>query len=288
MLRLIGSTLNFIFRIAPSLGGRWTWALYCRSRLSKVRENERATHQEAVVDSVTVNGNRIVTYRWGTGEHPVLLLHGWESRSSRYAGFVRALRERGMSAISFDAPGHGDSEGQATILEYFAVIRRLYDQYGRFHAIIAHSFGVPCAFYAIRQGVHTGRLAAISGPCEFSYLPETFCQQLGLSPAMLQDLRRRNEEFFAPETEIWERFSASHKPEEIPVPILVIHDKNDDVVMVGQAHKIGEAYGDQARVVITEGMGHRRILSDAAVIEVVTNFVADAGNQAGTAVAVGA
>src|SRR5216110_2229400 len=132
MLVLIGSTLNFVFRIAPRLAGRWTFALFCYSRVSKVREAERKTHEEAAVETLTVNGNRIATYRWGNGERPVLLLHGWESRSSRYAGFVRALRERGLTPISFDAPGHGDSAGNATILEYDAIIRRLYEQYGRF------------------------------------------------------------------------------------------------------------------------------------------------------------
>jgi pimeloyl-ACP methyl ester carboxylesterase len=281
MIRLIGATLNFLSRIVPGLAGRWTFALFCHSRLSKMRDSERETHGEAVAETLAVNGNRVVTYRWGNGEHPVLLLHGWESRSSRYAGFVHALRERGLSAISFDAPGHGDSEGSATILEYYAIIRQLYERYGRFQAIVAHSFGVPCAFLAVRRGVETDRLVALSGPCDFSYLTEKFCGQLGLRPALHDDLRRRTEEFFAPEeTDIWNRFSVSYDPSQIQIPVLVIHDEDDDMVALEQGRKIAAAYAPQATIVITKGLGHRRILSDDGVIATVADFVLESGGHA--------
>lgn len=280
MLAVIGSTLNFLFRIAPRLGGKWTFALFCRSRMSKVREAERETLAQAVVETITVDGKRIATYRWGNGENPVLLIHGWESRGSRYARFVRALREQGLTAIAFDAPGHGDSEGQATIVANTAVVQRLHEQYGPFEAIIAHSFGVPCAFLAARRGVRTGRIVAISGPCDFSYLTETFCRQLGLTRALHDDLCRRTEAFFQPELSIWDRFSVSHQPAEINVPILVIHDEADDIVMLAQAHKIAEAYGDRARLVITKGLGHRRILSDREVIATAMSFLGEEERQA--------
>jgi pimeloyl-ACP methyl ester carboxylesterase len=280
MLGLIGSTLNFVFRLLPGLGGKWTFALFCRSRLSKVREHERKTHEEAVVETITVNGNQIVTYRWGTGQNPILLLHGWESRGSRYASFVHALRERGLSTITFDAPGHGDSKGQATIIEYAAIVQRLYEQHGRFQAIIAHSFGVPGAFLAVRRGVQTGRIVAISGPCEFGYLTEKFCEQLRISPKLHDELRRRTETFFAPETAIWDRFSVSHQPNQITVPILIIHDEADDVVLFDQAQKILAAYGPQATLVTTKGLGHRRILSDPTVIDTAVRFVTEAEPQA--------
>jgi hypothetical protein len=39
----------------------------------------------ASVGAPTVGGKRAVTYTWGDGDRPVLLVHGWESRASRSA-----------------------------------------------------------------------------------------------------------------------------------------------------------------------------------------------------------
>ncbi|WP_238162986.1 alpha/beta hydrolase [Kribbella capetownensis] len=70
-----------------------------------MRESERAIHEAARVEVV----DGVVTYAWGDGRRPVLLVHGWRSRASRYAGFVARLLELGYSPVSFDAPGHGDT-----------------------------------------------------------------------------------------------------------------------------------------------------------------------------------
>jgi pimeloyl-ACP methyl ester carboxylesterase len=274
---LLRTTLNTTALLAPRTAGRAAFELFLRPlRRSKVRSSERDVHDRAVTGELTVNGKRVVVYRWGDGARPVLLLHGWQSRASRYAPFVPRLQALGLSPVAFDAPGHGDSGGRSTtILEYRDVIRALQETYGTFHSVVAHSFGVSCAYLALRDGVRAERLVAVAGVAEFGYLPAGFCARLGLNARIERDLRRRIEhELFAGTANVWEHFDATHDPAAVTPPALVVHDEDDTVVGIGQAHRLKAAYGDRLELITTRGLGHRRILADPAVIDNAIGFLA--------------
>jgi pimeloyl-ACP methyl ester carboxylesterase len=116
-------------------------------------------------------------------------------------------------------------------------------------------------------------MVSIASVCDFGYLPEVFCGSLGLRPSIKSDLRRRSEVYFRPETDIWERFSATYRAEELIIPLLVIHDADDKEIAVTQGKKIADAY-PQAKFVETKGLGHRRILADRDVITTTLDFIA--------------
>ncbi|MFD7454626.1 alpha/beta hydrolase [Kitasatospora sp. NPDC059827] len=280
---LIRTALNPTARIAPGLAGRAAFELFRRPlRRSPVRPAEREVHHRAAREPLAVDGRPVVGYRWGSGERPVLLLHGWRSRASRFAPFVPRLRALGLSVLAFDAPGHGDSGGRATsVLEYRELALRLQDRYGPFEAVVAHSLGVCAAFGALGDGLRAGRLAAVSGVSEVGFFPAAFCAGLGLDATVERALRRRIEQdLFAGDAGVWERYDAARRAAEIGLPVLVLHDEDDDVVPLGQAHRLKRAYGERLDLVVTRGLGHRRIVAEPAVVDQVIGFVA-----AGTGVA---
>ncbi|MFD0635901.1 alpha/beta hydrolase [Catenulispora yoronensis] len=242
-----------------------------------MRAAERGVHTQAAVGTMQVCGKDVVTYRWGDGADPVLLVHGWQSRGSRYAELVPRLQALGYTPITFDAPGHGASRGTSTtILEYREIIRQLQDQYGVFRAIIANSFGVTCAFYALNTGTEAEKLVAVSGVCDFGYLPDKFSEELGLRTQTRHDLRRRIEqELFPGQTGVWDQFSANHTPTTISIPILVIHDEDDEMVELEQAHRIVNAHAPRARLVVTSRLGHRGILARPQVVGSALDFIAE-------------
>jgi pimeloyl-ACP methyl ester carboxylesterase len=268
--------LNIASRVTPDRAGDWAFALFGKSLRTPVLRHERSVQDAARVGVLDVNRNRVVTYHWGDGQCPVLLVHGWNSRGSRFAQFVPALQARGFTPITFDAPGHGESRGRATILEVREVIARLHERHGPFRAVVGHSFGALCAFHAARTGVSTDRLVSISGVCEFGFLVRSFGTQLRLSPRLLERLRRRTEDHFAPEPDIWERFSAHYQPAKIRAPILVIHDDGDTFVTPDQAERIVASYEPRARLLRTQRLGHRRILNDQSVVDATVAFVNEA------------
>lgn len=260
--------------VAPNLAGKWTFALYCRLTPVRVRPAELEWHSQATVTELDYHGRRVVVYQWGDGGEPILLVHGWNSRGSRYATLAAELVARGFSPITFDAPGNGDSAGdRTTILEYAEVIGLLAQRYGRFRALVSHSFGTLAVFQALRSGVRADRVVSISGVCEMSHLVEHFSDELGLPARLRTDLTRRFADLFAPEQDIYLRFSVPYQAENVTVPILVVHDEDDKRVGMEQAKRIVAAFPGRARLVTTQGLGHSPILSDPTVIEVIADFL---------------
>ncbi|MDT0308686.1 alpha/beta hydrolase [Streptomyces sp. DSM 44917] len=273
---LIRSTLDGTARVAPRLAGRMAGALFARpvARASQRPEEEpvmrRATRTELVLD-----GRRAVVHQWGDGVRPVLLMHGWQFRASRWSPLVTALTERGYSPVAFDAPGHGESPGRSTtIVEYRAIARRLHREHGRFAAVVGHSVGGLAAYYAVRGGVEADRLVAISAPSGMDTIAEGFRLGLGVGPWLRPALRRRVEEMFPDEPGLWDGFNATHRPEQLALPMLIVHDEEDDMIPAGESRRVAAVYGDRADLLITRGLGHRRVLADPRVVEAVLDFAA--------------
>lgn len=267
------TTLNGVALVAPEAAARLAFELWRRpGRRGQVHASERPVHETARVSIVEHQGRRVVTYAWGDGRRPVLLVHGWRSRASRFADLVAALLEQGYSPVSYDAPGHGSTGGRAgTILDHRAIIGALAQQHGTFDGVVAHSLGVPFALYAVRDGVTTGRVVAVSGIGEFGYLVDAFCAGLGLRGSLNQRLRRTIERsLFDSDTGIWERFSVRRAAD---CELLVVHNDVDRVAERGQADLLVATYGHRARLIETTGLGHSRILRDAEVIRATVAFL---------------
>ncbi|WP_371791680.1 alpha/beta hydrolase [Streptomyces sp. NBC_01471] len=269
-------TLNTLSRIPGAPAGAAAFTLFHMPfARSKARPSERALLEQAHIDRVRVNGSHAVTYQWGDGTRPVLLVHGWQSRGSRLSGLIAGLLDRGFSVIAFDAPGHGDATGRsATILDYRAVITELHERYGTFEGLVAHSMGALASFYALTHGVKAERIAVISGVCDFDYLTDAFTSALRLRPELTARLHQEIKKNLFPDLPADRSpFSAADTSEEVRSPVLVVHDEDDSRIGVEQGRRLAAAFGDRARLVVTSGLGHRRILGDPDVVRTVLDFV---------------
>lgn len=276
MASLLSTTLNITARVAPGPVGRVAFALFVRPLgRPKVKPGEVEVMARAVTGRLVVDGIPVTTYRWGDGDRPVLIVHGWTSRASRFAGFVEALLAEGRTVVSFDAPGHGASGGRATtILRQREIIRQLHARYGEFSAVLAHSFGVVSTFFALRDGIRADRIAGIGAIADFDFLAARFRAMLGVNQAVEDAMRRHiQRRLFPAEPGIWPRFDACHHPEEIPSEILLVHDADDDTAAPTQSRDLAAAYGERARLIETSGLGHRRILLDPQVIATTVEFL---------------
>jgi hypothetical protein len=270
---LVGATVNAVSRVAPRAAGRLALGLWRRpGRPADVRPEERIVHDAACRSVVEAAGTGVAAYAWGDAPRPVLLVHGWGARASRFGGLVTALLESGRSAVAYDAWGHGASPGPVrTILEHRTVIAELEERHGPFGGVVGHSFGVPVALYAAASGLAVDRVVAVSGMSEFGCLVDSFCDRLGLRAPVDRALRRAIEgAYFAGDAGIWERFSAHRLPS---ARVMVVHDADDRVVDRGQADLLVSALGGRTRLVETSGLGHGRILRDRAVIATIVAFL---------------
>lgn len=259
--------------LVPPLGTAIAWRLFWMlGTPSAVRPSESEFHASAVVGRL----GDVVTYQWGSGERPVLFVHGWRSRASRVVALASALTARGYTVVSFDARGHGDSAGTRTqAFEYADAIRQLGERHGEFEAIVTHSFGTIAAFMAARSGVRTKRIVTIAGPHDFHSVVDTFAAGVGLSPAAKRGLQRRITRWARPlDIDVWRLVVSELDPIDTQTPLLVVHDTLDAEVPIEEAMKIAEAHTGHVEIHITDGLGHNRVLTDASVVERVVRFVA--------------
>lgn len=261
--------------LAPALATRLAFRLFCYpAGRSRMRPIERAMMARARMQTLVIRGLHVRVYQWGDGARPILMVHGWESRGARFAPLAEKLLAAGYSPLTFDSPGHGESQGdRTTILDYLAICQALHERYGAFEAIVAHSFGVLCTFYALKHDVRTRCVIAVSGVSDFCYLVDEFSRRLDLIEPVKEQLRRRIEQLFAPLDDIWNRFSVTSNAQGLQHRVLVIHDLQDEMVSVEQARKTAEHFGVRAELEITDGLGHSRPLRDPAVIDRVCAFI---------------
>lgn len=261
-------------KLSPALAGKISFRLFCKAKITPLRPYEVSIMEQAKRDYLHINERKVTTYLWGSGRRRILLLHGWESRTSRFYLIIKELLKKGYQVVSFDAPGHGASDGNSTnILENYEIIAQLQKKYGIFEGIIAHSLGVLNAFYAVKQDILTKTVIAISGVSDFSFLPKKYAGALGLQEKAHQYLRKNIEQYFLPRKNIWIDFSAYCEPEKLKSHLCVIHDKDDEDVNIAQSELLYKAYQDKANMHVTNSLGHLRILSNLEVIKLILNYL---------------
>ena len=81
----------------------------------------------------------------------------------------------------------------------------------------------------------------------------------------------------------WRSSTRSHQAARIdPVPTLVVHDRGDRQTPYADSVRLVESLPD-ARLVTTDGLGHRRILQDSAVVRQVVSILRGADVHEGAA-----
>jgi pimeloyl-ACP methyl ester carboxylesterase len=188
------------------------------------------------------------------------------------SAFVPSLLARGLSAVVFDAPGHGASgRGMSSAVQFADAIRRLQRESGPFHGAVAHSLGTAAVALALRDGLALRRLAFLGPAAAPPAWARAFAERLGVPEPVIERLRARSERRLRLR---WDELDVTRLAAGRDEPLLVVHDRQDREVDVNDGRAIAAAWKG-ARLVETTGLGHNRVLRDAAVVDEVVRFVAD-------------
>jgi hypothetical protein len=213
---------------------------------------------------------RLAAWRWGVGP-AVLLVHGWEGRGAQLGAFVEPLVESGLSVVAFDAPAHGDSPGHRAYLTDFAdAIAGVADAIGPLHATIAHSFGAAAVLLAHRRhGVDAARNAMLAPNVLLEDSLRRFARFVGLDETDRIGLEHAIGASAGLPLEAMrlERVAADRED-----GLFVVHDREDAEVPLAHGEALAAAW-PAARLRVTAGLGHRRILRDPAVVAEVVEAV---------------
>ena len=265
-------TAKFLQAVSPSLTTKFAAKLFTTPIRHKLPKRELHMERESVQKSILVPEiqKEIVVYEYGKSNKKVLLVHGWSGRGTQLVKIADELLKMGYMTISFDAPAHGKSKGNSSIMiEFIASILEIEKQYGPFEFAIGHSLGGMSVLNAIKQNLQVKKAVIIGSGDIIQDIIDDFIHKLQLKPEFGIKLRDHFEAKFSGKMDDYSAYKAAEKTE---IPVLVIHDKDDDDVSVKAAYNI-QKHLKQSEIMITEGLGHRKILGDEAVIQKITAFL---------------
>lgn len=263
-----GQFLNFISTKAVVLYAAKLFTTPIKHRIPK-RELEMDTNSIQQLISVPSINKSIMVYEYGKSDKKVLLVHGWSGRGTQLFKIADALLKEGYSTVSFDAPAHGKSPGNSSImLEFIASIFELEKQFGPFEMAIGHSLGGMAVLNAVKSGFHTDKIVVIGSGDIVQDIIDDFIKKLQLKPEISIKLRDHFENKY---DEAMDNYSAFKAAEAIEKPILVVHDENDYEVPVKAGINIHQ-HVKNGNLLLTQGLGHRKILGDTNVIQKIIEF----------------
>jgi pimeloyl-ACP methyl ester carboxylesterase len=217
----------------------------------------------------------VATYHWGdTGRAPtVLLVHGWNGWAQQLESFVPPLRERGFAVLAFDHVAHGASAGaRATLPMMIRSIRTLLSGPQHPAAVIAHSLGAAAVAGVLAESSAAAPAAVLIAPPTD---PRPFLRWVsrmhGAPDELLDEVQRAAEAIAG--VPMSSLVADAALVGRIAAPLLVAHDARDDEVPIGNGELYARAAG--ARLLVTHGLGHRRILRDRHVVDAAVEFVAE-------------
>jgi pimeloyl-ACP methyl ester carboxylesterase len=265
-LRAVFTTVG---SVAPGIAARWAESIFCTPPRREAGTTDEAFLARGRRFSVRSEGQELAAWEWGVGA-TILLVHGWGSRAGRFSPMAAALVDAGFRVVAHDGPAHGASTGRfASLPEFARALRAVGDAVGPAHGVVGHSLGGAAVVLALRDGLAAERVVLLATPADVGRFTTAFEDYMRLSPVTRTAMRRNLEQ------RLRMRWDEVHLPaiaRSLAPPALLIHDRADPDVPHAEGAEIAEAWAG-ARLVSTQGLGHRALPRDAAVIQEVLGFM---------------
>lgn len=270
-LKVIGKSINTLAIVAPRIAQKISFKLFTSPRPRKMKPKEIDFLKTADQTFISFDNQKIQVYSWGNADRKALFIHGWESNAGRWRSFIPQLVDAGFQVVAFDAPGHGASSGKKLHLVIFmAAIKAVYQHFGAFEAIVAHSMGAGAASIALATSdlPRPDKLVLLGSFSQVSEVYLGYEKMLGLAPKLRKGFNQTIKKLSGHETayfSVADKIAALHD-----IKGLIIHDKQDQTIHVQEARNIAKNW-PSAKYIETDGAGHS--LQDETIFKEVISFI---------------
>ena len=222
-------------------------------------------------------------------EATIICVHGWEGRGTNFYKFIPKLTSKGFRVLAPDFPMHGKTSGTETGCHVFGFSLNCILNYIKVPAILlVHSLGngAACTNYYISDEKTRNQIKGFIGigvPDKFTDYIRNFGNMMGLDDYTNNLFLEKNSERLGIDIKY---FVVSDTIKYFNYPCLIVHDDKDKEVSIEwainsskyiqqkyQTYKIGDK--EYPCLHKTSGLGHRRILRDDGVVDVVVDFISN-------------
>ena len=245
--------------------------LFCTPFPSKLATRHFPAPEGVRVESMAFERASLTLYHWPApaGAPQLLMTHGWGGWGLQLTALANSLSSAGWAVVVIDQPAHGRSAAWNTTLPQFVrALAYVSARLERVEALLGHSMGASAACIAAASGMGLRKLVLIAAPISMTQITREYAAAFGMPERLRADMVRHLE---AREGMVFERMDATYTTPRITAQTLVVHDRDDTTVPYASAQKLLENLQD-AKLMSTQGLGHRRLLKDPGVVESVTQF----------------
>jgi len=261
--------------VSPDVGLRLALRLFFTPMPSKLAARARPVPAVWRARRWPFEGGEIAAWRRTDvepGRPTVLLVHGWAGDAMQLRALGDRLAGAGYDPLLLDFPGHGRSDGwRSTLPQFVRALFAAQARTGPLHAVVAHSLGALASAHALARGLAAERLVLIAPPIPPAVFIHGFALSFGLGAGVAG---RMHQAIQALEGVPLEEFEPAWLGARITAPTLVVHDRDDRAAPLAAGRQLEQALR-QARIEVTQGLGHRRILDDAGVADAVLAHLAE-------------
>jgi pimeloyl-ACP methyl ester carboxylesterase len=258
--QLINATTRLHHTIAPNHAKKTARNLL----LTPVRAKPKnQTPNDLTVGAVESKYGALTTYTLGQG--PVWILnHGWSGSASQFFPLMEQIASQGFTALAYDQPAHGQSEGAYGHIPAFVHgLETILDSVDNVAGVVSHSMGAAATLecrHAKMQNVPLLLVAPV-----LNYLENLFGSvarsgySIKLFTAVVEEIET---EYNYPLDSI---DPLSHLARRTASTVIV-HDENDRFASYTISRQASES-SDNVQLVTTQGKGHGRIMSSQEVYD---------------------
>lgn len=211
-------------------------------------------------------------YYFAGGEKHILICHGWADTTQSMQTIIKSFVDKGYSVWAMDHVGHGKSEGNESHL--FAYIDGLKNaihtieyNYAPVIGVVAHSAGAAAVLNLDDDFLKSRKFAVLGIPIKFFESMYNQMEMMGIHHKILTNLLNDLSMSFGLN---WQELNPNQHEDKIGDHFLFVHDKDDEISPFDELKSFLK--NCTSKLIVTEGLGHRKILKDEKVINQLVEF----------------
>ena len=273
LVKSIGLYLNCLSYINIQKATNSAYQLFSQPRKGRLKKEKMPkTLQSATLETFQYQDENIQTYIWQGNEDIILLVHGWESNSSRWKKSLNHLKPLGKTIIAIDGPAHGLSCGKEFNAPKYAEFIQVVTQKYQPKIIIGHSIGGAAITYYLHKYKNplVEKIVLLGSPSDLKIFSDNFVTLLGLN----KKIKAKLEDYYFEKFNFHiDDFSGHLFAEHFFQKAFIAHDTNDKVVLVQEGRKYAKAWKNSTYIE-TSDLGHS--MHDADLYQQIVRFISEA------------
>ena len=252
--KIIGSSINFISHISTPFAVHLAFQLFSRPQKGKAKKMDAEFLSTSIQKELSYQGINIMTYQWVGKKDTILLVHGWESNTSRWKKLIEILKALDYNIITLDAPAHGHSEGALFNAVLYSECIHVVAKKINPTIIIGHSVGgIATIISQHKYNVPSvKKLVLLGAPSNFTGIFDRYKSMMRYNKNVSDGIDQFVLKRFG---QLPSYYHIRHFSENIHSQGLVIHDKEDRIIPYNDALDYQKHYRNSI-LISTSGLGH--------------------------------